>query len=751
MEKKIGVYLCSGCGIGDALDLEGLSKVATGEYSLEICKTHHSLCSEGGLAIIREDMEEEALTSLVIGACSPRVLTDVFVFPDDVFVERVNLREQVVWCLEPGDEDTQMVAEDYLRMGIVRVQKADVPEPYREEIDKTILVVGGGVTGMTAALEAARAGYPVVLVEKEEALGGFLRKIYRQFPHEPPFEGLQPVNLDKLVSEVESEGRIRVLLGMEIERIEGAPGMFDVVVRGVGGGVEESFRVGAIVQATGWRPYDASKLGHLGYGRVADVVTSVELEEMVLRGEFVRPSDGRAPKSVVFIQCAGSRDPEHLPYCSSVCCMVSLKQALYFKEKQQETEVYILYKDIRTPGQYEEFYRRAQKEGIVFIKGDVQGVNSNGGKVAVEVQDVLLGETLQLEVDLVVLAVGMVSSMVLGGEDVVLLGEEVVVGSGEGEGGGSGEGSGDEGEVLVESGRVLRLCYRQGPELPFLRYGMPDSHFICFPYETRRTGIYAAGCVRQPMDVWESMEDGLGAALKAVQCVELVGRGEAVHPRSGDRSYPELFMQRCTQCKRCTEECPFGMYNEDEKANPLPNPTRCRRCGVCMGSCPERIISFRDYSVDMIGSMIKAIEVPDEDEEKPRVLVFACENDAYPALDMLGFRGGRLSPYVRVISLRCLGSLNLVWIADALSKGIDGVLLLGCRHGEDYQCHFVKGSELASYRLGKISETLDRLALESERVHMEQVEITDYGRLPQIVESFMERIEEIGPNPYKGF
>jgi quinone-modifying oxidoreductase subunit QmoB len=369
----------------------------------------------------------------------------------------------------------------------------------------------------------------------------------------------------------------------------------------------------------------------------------------------------------------------------------------------------------------------------------------------VEVQDVLLGETLQLEVDLVVLAVGMVSSMVLGGEDVVLLGEEVVVGSGEGEGGGSGEGSGDEGEVLVESGRVLRLCYRQGPELPFLRYGMPDSHFICFPYETRRTGIYAAGCVRQPMDVWESMEDGLGAALKAVQCVELVGRGEAVHPRSGDRSYPELFMQRCTQCKRCTEECPFGMYNEDEKANPLPNPTRCRRCGVCMGSCPERIISFRDYSVDMIGSMIKAIEVPDEDEEKPRVLVFACENDAYPALDMLGFRGGRLSPYVRVISLRCLGSLNLVWIADALSKGIDGVLLLGCRHGEDYQCHFVKGSELASYRLGKISETLDRLALESERVHMEQVEITDYGRLPQIVESFMERIEEIGPNPYKGF
>lgn len=193
------------------------------------------------------------------------------------------------------------------------------------------------------------------------------------------------------------------------------------------------------------------------------------------------------------------------------------------------------------------------------------------------------------------------------------------------------------------------------------------------------------------------------------------------------------------------------MYNEDEKANPLPNLTRCRRCAICMGSCPERIISFSDYSVDMIGSMIKAMEVPEEDEEKPRVLIFACENDAYPALDMMGQRRLRLNPHVRVIPLRCLGSLNLIWIADALAKGIDGVLLLGCTYGDDYQCHMVKGSELASYRLGKVSETLDRLVLESERVRMEQVEITDFAKIQEIVDSFMERIEQIGPNPYKGF
>jgi len=170
-----------------------------------------------------------------------------------------------------------------------------------------------------------------------------------------------------------------------------------------------------------------------------------------------------------------------------------------------------------------------------------------------------------------------------------------------------------------------------------------------------------------------------------------------------------------------------------------------------MGACPERIISFKNYSVGMIGDMVKSINVPDEYEEKPRILVLACENDAYPALDMAGIRRMKYNPWVRVIPLRCLGSMNLIWIADALSSGIDGVLLLGCKYGDDYQCHFIKGSELANIRLSKIKETLDRLALESDRVRFETVSISDYDRLPKILDEFAERIQEIGPNPYKGF
>ena len=272
-----------------------------------------------------------------------------------------------------------------------------------------------------------------------------------------------------------------------------------------------------------------------------------------------------------------------------------------------------------------------------------------------------------------------------------------------------------------------------------------------FPYETRRTGIYTAGCVRGPMNMTQAKEDGAGAGLKAIQSYEATVVGASTFPRSGDLSFPEFAMQRCTQCKRCTEECPFGAINEDEKGNPLPNPTRCRRCGTCMGACPERIISFKNYSVDMVGSMIKSIEVPDEFDEKPRVVVLVCENDAYPALDMVGIDRLEYSPFVRFIPVRCLGSINLVWVADAMSRGIDGLMLLGCRKGEDYQCHFVKGSELADIRMSKVSETLDRLALESERVRVEEIGIMDYHKIPKLINDFMEELDDLGPNPMKGF
>jgi quinone-modifying oxidoreductase subunit QmoB len=419
---------------------------------------------------------------------------------------------------------------------------------------------------------------------------------------------------------------------------------------------------------------------------------------------------------------------------------------MYVREQYPDAKVYVIYKDIRSPAQYERFYANAQQDnGIMLTKGEIASVAPDSdGQIGIEVQETLLGEDIKLKADLVVLATGMVPTTKV---------DEVPESEGteaEGEASEATEGEEKEAEAAEAGAKILNLTYRQGTDLPSLKYGFPDSHFICFPYETRRTGIYATGAVRAPMDLATCANDGAGAALKSIQAIEAVSRGAAVHPRGGDLSYPEFNLNKCTQCKRCTEECPFGTLDEDEKGTPKPHPLRCRRCGICFGACPERIISFKNYSVHMVSQMIKAIHVPDEFEEKPRMLAFVCENDALPAVEMAGVMRLQYNAMLRIIPLRCLGSMNAVWVGDALASGFDGVLLMGCKKGDEYQCHFVRGSELAEYRMGNVREKLKQLVLEEERVELHELGIADYRRIPEIMDNFLEVIETAGPNPYKG-
>ena len=719
MEKKYGVYLCKGCGIGEAIDFESLAKVIKKEGKIQHIKEHDILCSPAAREMILEDLnpEGEAINALVIAACSPRVKYEELDFPN-VLVERCNIRETVAWTQEPNNEHTQALAEDYLRMYCARVKKEELPEPYQTECDKTILVIGGGAAGLSAALEAANNGYDVVLVEKQAELGGYGAKLHRQTPSSYPFTTLQEPTVFKKIKEVQGHPKIRVFTNAQIEKIEGQPGLLDTTL--TVNGSEEIIRVGSVVLAAGWRPYDATRLTQLGYGLSKDVITNLEMEELARQGKIVRPSDGKPANTVAFIQCAGSRDPEHLPYCSDFCCLASLKQALYVRQQNPNALAYILYKDIRTPGQMELFYKEAQSDpGVMLTKAEIDGIALGGdGRLQITAKDTLLGEKVLLEADLVVLATGLVP--------------------------------------VTNDEPVLNLAYRQGPGLPEIEpyQGFADSNFICFPYETRRTAVYAAGAVHQAMTIPMAMNDGVGAACKAIQAVEHVAAGMAVHPRAWDETFPDPFMQRCTSCKRCTEECPFGAIEEDEKGTPFFKINRCRRCATCMGSCPERIVSFKDFSVDIIGSMLKSLDVPElEDEEAEdaplRIIGLICENDAMPALDAVGLHRLRLDPRVRFIPLRCLGSFNMVWVSDALSRGVDGMILLGCKYGDDYQCHFAKGSELCDYRMGKLSETLDKLGLESDRVQQFQIAHSDFDKLPEIVNDFVKRIMEIGPNPFK--
>ena len=208
-DKKVAVWICQGCDIAESLDVEALEKVTTeDDFEVDRCQSHPFLCSDEGVECIKKEIQQGA-NALVVAGCSPRFNTNTFTF-DGCLTERVNLRELVVWSHPPNDEDTQMLAEDYLRMGIARARKAEVPEPFSTEINKTILVVGGGQSGMTAALEAARAGYEVALVEKEAQLGGWLRNFARLFPKKPPYRELEPVDLESRVKQIEQNDRIKV-------------------------------------------------------------------------------------------------------------------------------------------------------------------------------------------------------------------------------------------------------------------------------------------------------------------------------------------------------------------------------------------------------------------------------------------------------------------------------------------------------------------------------------------------------------
>ena len=322
---KAAVLICQGCNIASSLDVAALEKVAGKCEGVIHARSVPFLCDEAGTKAIEETLALGA-SSLVVAACASRFHTRAFA-REGCHTERVGLRELVVYSHEPNHEDTQMLAEDMVRMGAARATRVEIPERQPLPVERTVLVVGGGPSGISAALGAARAGYQVVLVERQSELGGWLRSWKRTLPSRAPYRELEATGLDPLVHEIEEHPRIQVHRNAQLTRVSGQPGQFEVELKV--GEQAISSKVGAIVQATGWKPYDATKLSHLGYGRSPDVVTNVEFERALSAGAVKRPSDGKPARRIAFVQCAGSRDRAHLAYCSNVCCRVTLKQALW--------------------------------------------------------------------------------------------------------------------------------------------------------------------------------------------------------------------------------------------------------------------------------------------------------------------------------------------------------------------------------------------------------------------------------------
>ena len=409
----------------------------------------------------------------------------------------------------------------------------------------SIMVVGGGISGLTTALEAAEVGYEVFIVEKNPYLGGRVSQLKQYFPKLcPPTCGLE-INFRR----IKDNPRIKFFTLADVEKVEGAPGNYNVSIKlnpryvnenctccgecadackteipnefnfGIDKtkgaylphemafpakyvispqiiGTEDAqrckdacpydavdlemqpktvdFNVGAIVWATGWEPYDAAKIDNLGFGQYPNIVTNMMLERMAApngpsKGQILRPSDNKAPESVAFVQCAGSRDENHLPYCSYICCMASLKHATYIREQYPDTKVYIFYIDLRTPGyRYERFYENVKSdENVEFVKGKVAAVEDGGnGKVTLVAEDAVSGEKIRQTVDMAVLATGMQPTAV-------------------------------------------------NAKLPAADLQYTEDGFII--NDLNKGGMFATGCANRPADVMMSNQNATGIALKAIQ------------------------------------------------------------------------------------------------------------------------------------------------------------------------------------------------------------------------------------------
>ena len=758
MSSKIGVYF-DAANIGGGLDVEALAAgvKAKWESLVAVVRVFPVLADQA--QSIAKDIEDNGLDGVLICGASPRQDVEIYRFP--VLTERVNLREQCVLSYEdplgnglvpgqPAPELLVQIATDYINMGVVKLQKGSLPDSAAlEKGVRRILVVGGGFTGLTAAAEAAASGYEVVLVEKTDRLGGAVNNIPTGSPLQGPWEDKESTNLAERIAAVEKNPKITVYMSSTVAKLAGQPGQYTLTLNTPEG--EKTLEVGSAVVAAGWTPLDPKYMEAMGLGVSPKVMHAAEFGKQFLAGKITarriafvldttlaeeaaarQKAEAEAQAAEQAAEAAPAEAPaegeeaafvkqdlesiEHLRYSNAVNSVGMLRLANSVCEKTNDvTQCYVLYKDMVVPGILERFYRKMQDRlGLMMTKADVTSIREQGDHMVVSCENTLLGMDFDLDCDLVVVPTGLVP--------------------------------------VSAKEAIMQFEYRQGPDFPDLDLfdGYLDSNYICFPYETRRTGVYAAGCVRQPMTLDGCLQDARGAVLKAIQAIECAEHGVAVHPRSGDRTYPVFNFVRCTQCKRCTEECPFGALDDDEKGTPKPNPARCRRCGTCFGACPERVISFANYNIDQIGSMIREVSVPkDFKNEGPRILILACENDAYPALDMAALQGHTWSPYVRIIPVRCLGSVNAIWVSDAMSKGYDGVMLLGCKYGDDYQCHFVKGSELCARRMTNIAETLNRLGVEPERVEQFELAIDEAHCVTDMIDGFVKRIEQMGPNPFK--
>ena len=577
-DPRVGVFICHcGINIGAVVDVPEVVEYATGLPNVVYAEENLYTCSQDTQERIRELIEEHGLNRVVVASCTPR--THEPLFQETIrgaglnphLFQLANIREQDSWVHRDNHRSATEKAKELVRMAVAKSQQLCPLDRGVSDVNHRALVIGGGLAGMTAALSIAEQGFEVTLVEREAELGGNLRHIYTALPAECGGVGVwgdgdPQALLMRTIEALSANPRISVLTGAEVVDVGGYLGQYCTMVKladpsaGSGqDGRQEEIQHGVTVVATGARQIEPQE--YL-YGQDERVITQRELEAQIANLQIANLQIADL-QSIVMIQCVGSRDEEH-PYCSRICCTEAIKNALAIKERSPDTQVYILYRDIRTFGFKERYYREARRKGVIFLQYDKEQkpeVKVEGEQLRVDVVVQPEGETFTLGADLVVLSAGIEPNV-----DNETLAQRLKV-------------------PLSEDGFFL------------------EAHVKLRPLDFAADGVYLCGLAHSPHFLDETIAQAQGAAVRAVS---LLARDQLDATPIVACVDPLL----CTACGLCVETCPYGARVLEPGATYAEViEVLCQGCGACIAACPNKASQQKGFGTGQVYRMLDAMTV----------------------------------------------------------------------------------------------------------------------------------------------
>jgi len=551
-ETRIGVFVCDcGSNIAGFLDVPDVVAYARTLPNVVFAKENLYSCSETGISEIKNGIKENSLTRVVVASCTPRTHEPTFRSACDeaglnpFYFEMVNIREHCSWVHMVDRERATNKAKDLVRIGIAKAALLEAQESIVANVNKRVLVIGGGVAGLTASESFSRRGFEVVLIEKEEKLGGRLNDLHMLYPHNIKASHV----LEQKIRNATSSPLIKIYTSSVIKSVKGYVGNYEVSVEA--GGKDLDVTCGVIVVASG-----ASVLEPRGLYNYDshNVITQLELEKRLQREEV-------NAGNIAMIQCVGARTKER-NYCSKICCMTAIKNAIIIKEENPKTNIFILYEDIQCYGlEGEALLRKAKEAGVRFVNYD-PAEPPVVGEGSVKVYHKVLRREMALPYDLLVLSTPMIAR-----EDAKDLSKLLRV-------------------PTDESGFFL------------------EAHVKLRPLDFATDGIYLCGSAHWPADVRESISQALGAVARA--SVHLTRGFVKVDPIVSTLADEDL----CVGCGLCAALCPYGAIEivetpKGKKASMIS--VACKGCGVCGSTCYRRAIKMNHFSNEQMSAQIAAL------------------------------------------------------------------------------------------------------------------------------------------------